>query len=198
MRIQPTRIEQLDRKHPGLRLEVDLLLDRGGRTPGQGTLEDIQKMLGEKYAETLPINTISNYKQHRWLIEKLRLRELKETFRAVKDELGEAAISETTQARILELLDEAMRNGAKLDPHFLFKEQRLWAQHEAKVQQLENDKRKLELEIQRREQEVKESVDEAESKIRGGNPVTLDDINNIRQRTLGLPPKERLASSGLG
>jgi hypothetical protein len=54
------------------------------------------------------------------------------------------------------------------------------------------------MEIQRREQEVKESVDEAESKIRGGNPVTLDDINNIRQRTLGLPPKERLASSGLG
>jgi len=198
MRIQPTRIEQLDRKHPGLRLEVDLLLDRGGRTPGQGTLEDIQKMLGEKYAETLPINTISNYKQHRWLIEKLRLRELKEIFRAVKDELGEAAISETTQARILELLDEAMRNGAKLDPHFLFKEQRLWAQHEAKVQQLENEKRKLEMEIQRREQEVKESVDEAESKIRSGNPVTLDDINNIRQRTLGLPPKERLASSGLG
>ena len=87
MRIQPTRIEQLDRKHPGLRLEVDLLLDRGGRTPGQGTLEDVQKLLAQKYEEAVPINTISNYKQHRWLIGKLRLRELKETFRAVKDEL---------------------------------------------------------------------------------------------------------------
>ena len=189
MRIQPTRIEQLDRKHPGLRLEVDLLLDRGGRTPGQGTLEDVQKLLAQKYEEAVPINTISNYKQHRWLIEKLRLRELKEIFRAVKDELGEAAISETTQARILELLDEAMRNGAKLDPHFLFKEQRLWAQHEAKVQQLENDRRKLELEIQRREQEVKESVDEAESKIRGGESLTVSDINRIRERVFGLPPE---------
>ena len=187
MRIQPTRIEQLDRKHPGLRLEVDLLLDRGGRVPGQGTLEDIQQMLGEKYAETLPINTISNYKQHRWLIEKLRLRELKEIFRAVKDELGEAAISETTQARILELLDEAMRNGAKLDPHFLFKEQRLWAQHEVKLEELRQAKQKLEIEIEKSKQAVEEATHEAAKKTGEGQSLTLDDINRIRERTFGLP-----------
>ena len=170
-----------------MRLEVDLLLDRGGRTPGQGTLEDIQKMLGEKYAEALPINTISNYKQHRWLIEKLRLRELKEIFRAVKEELGEAAISETTQARILELLDEAMRNGAKLDPHFLFKEQRLWAQHEVKLEELRQAKQKLELEIEKSKQAVEEATHEAAQKTGEGKSLTLDDINRIRERTFGLP-----------
>lgn len=181
MRIQPTRIEQLDRKHPGLRLEVDLLLDKGGRIPGQGTLEDIQKMLAEKYAETLPINTISNYKQHRWLIEKLRLRELKETFRAVKEELGEAAISETTQARILELLDEAMRNGAKLDPHFLFKEQRLWAQHEAKLQQLENEKQHLTNENARLARDEEEKKTKAEKAIEDGEKDPQRALERIRE-----------------
>ena len=177
MRIQPTKIEQLDRKHPGLRLEVDLLLDGGGRTPGQGTLEDVRKLLAEKYDEYLPINTISNYKQHRWLIEKLRLRELKETFRAVKEELGDAAISESTQARLLELLDQAMRAGATLDPYFLLKEQRLWAQHEAKVDEIENDKRKLELEIQRRETE-RQKVAEA---IGDGEKDPKQSIQRIRE-----------------
>ena len=188
MRIQPTRIEQLDRKHPGLRLEVDLLLDRGGRTPGQGTLEDVQKLLAQKYEEAVPINTISNYKQHRWLIEKLRLRELKEIFRAVKEELGEAAISETTQARILELLDEAMRNGAKLDPHFLLKEQRLWAQHEVKLEELRQAKQKLEIEIEKSKQAMEEVTHEAAQKTGEGKSITLDDINRLRERSWGLPP----------
>ncbi|MGD0014840.1 MAG: phage protein Gp27 family protein [Bryobacteraceae bacterium] len=60
------------------------------------------------------------------------------------------------------------------------------------------EQQKVKLEIDRREKELKETVDEAEKKIRGGKPITLEDINNIRQRTLGLPPKERIASPGAG
>lgn len=181
MRIQPTRIEQLDAKHPGLRLDVDLMLDK------QATLEAIAALVKEKTGETLSIQTISNYKQRRWLAKKLRLEELREIFTTLKAELGEAAISESTQARLFELVDQAMRSGAALDPHFLLKEQRLWALQDIWKQQNERLKQKLEIELEKTRREMKDSVDEAEAKLRGGESLTVGDIDKIRERVFGLP-----------
>lgn len=179
MRIQPTKIEQLDRQHEGLRVDVDMLLDKGA------TLEEIQKLLASKHGEQVSINTISNYKQRRWLVARLRMKELQETFQAVKEELGEAAVSESTQARLFELLDQAMRNGAALDPEFLLKEQRLWAQHAVNVAKIETEKKKLELQIEQSRKAIEEATNEAKDKIRTGQQLTLEDINRIRERTFG-------------
>jgi len=188
VRIQATRIEQLDRRFPGLCQAVDLAFDGGA------TLEKIQDVVKEHAGELLPINTISNYKQRRWLVNRLRIKELKETFQAVKDELGGNAISESTQARLLELIDQAMRAGAKFDPHFLFKEQRLWAQHETKLEELRMAKQKLELQIEESRQAVKEATDEAAQKIGSGEQLTAADIDRIRERALGLPPKQAVTN----
>lgn len=142
MRLQSTKIEELDRKHTGLRLMVDLALD-GGQT-----LEEIQASVKSRVHVTVPVTTLSNYKQRRWLPAKLRIKELQETFRAIKDELGENAIGESTQAKILELLDHAMRAGGKFDPNLLLTEQRKWAEVELKRSQLEQQKRALELKVE--------------------------------------------------
>jgi hypothetical protein len=141
VRIQLTRIEVLDHKHPGLRLAVDSAFDK------DETLEAIQKLVHAECGETVSIKTISNYKQRRYLPAKLGVEKLRDLFRGVKESFGEQAIPESTQAVILEKLQDALRAGAALDPHFLLREQRLWAQHDAKVAAIENEKKRIELEL---------------------------------------------------
>ena len=192
MRIQATRIEQLDRKFPGLRQAVDLLLDGGA------TLDGVQALVKERTGETVPNQTLSAYKQKRWLIARLRLKDLKETFQAVKEELGANAISESTQARLLELIDQAMRAGAALNPHFLLKEQRLWAVHTANLEKIETEKKRLELQIEQSRQALKEATDEAKEKASSGEQLTAADIDRIRERALGLPPKQEAVPMSLG
>jgi hypothetical protein len=50
------------------------------------------------------------------------------------------------------------------------------------------ERRKLELQEERAKKEVKEFIEQGESKIRGGKRFTIDEINRIRAATLGLPP----------
>lgn len=164
-----------------MRQAVDLLLDGGG------TLEQVQALAKERTGDLLPINTCSNYKQKRWLIRKLRIRELKELLEAIKEQLGANAIGESTQAFILEKLSEAMTAGTRLDPHFLLKEQRLWAVHTANLEKIETEKKKLEIEIAKSRQAVEEATHEAAKKTGEGQSLTIDDINHIRERTFGLP-----------
>jgi hypothetical protein len=160
MRYTATRIENLDRMHPGLRVDVDLMFDN------QATLEAVAAMLEEKYKQTVSIKTISNYKQRRYLPAKLGVEKLRDLFRGVKESFGEQAIPESTQAVILEKLQEALGAGRTLDPHFLLREQRMWAQHDAKVAQIENDKKRVELELakaDRARQEVERVMKEPDA-----------------------------------
>jgi hypothetical protein len=182
MRIQPTRIEELDAQHPGLRQRVDLMLD------AQETLEAIVKRVKAESGEDVPQQTISSYKQRRWLPARLRIAELKESFRAIKDEIGENAIAESTQARIMELLDHAIRAGAKFDANLLLIEQRKWAEADLKRQQVEQANKQLELKIEAAKRSLEESAEEATKKVAGGGQITIEDINKIRARTFGLPP----------
>lgn len=181
MRIQRTRIEQLDVKFPGLRTDVDLMLDK------QATLDSIAAMLKERTGETLGLSTISAYKQKRWLIARLRLRDLAETFQAVKKELGANAISESTQARLLELINDAMTRGAALDPHFLLKEQRLWAVHAANLEKIETEKQKLLNENQRLKQAAEEKTEKTRKAIADGEKDPKRGIEQLRE-IYGLPP----------
>lgn len=190
-RPRATAIEKLGKQaEQYVRLRLDAPASEGV------TLEMIQRELKEKFAADVPYNTISNFKQRRWWPEKLRLGELKELFQAVKDDLGTNAISESTQALILEKLSEAMTRGAALDPHFLLKEQRLWAVHTANLDKIENEKKSLELQNQKlseaRERERKE-VEKAVGDAAKDPKRALEQIREI----YNLPVKGSGAASAL-
>jgi hypothetical protein len=182
-RVQLTRIEELDRQRPELKLElaVSKMLDAGER------LETIAAFLREQTGEDVPPQTISSYKQRRWLAEKRRIRERIETSEALLQVIGKHGISNVTQAEIYRVVDEALRGHAKIDPHFALREQRLWAVHQANVEKIETEKRRLELEIERSRRAIEEATDEAKRKIGSGEQLTLEDINRIRERTFGSP-----------
>ncbi len=55
---------------------------------------------------------------------------------------------------------------------------------------------KAEAELARVKQATEEAVEEAEQKLAGGKPITIDDINFIRQRALGLPPRSAQPAGG--
>ena len=135
---QLTRIEKLG---PEIEQYVRQQLDAGAE------LLEIQRELQEKFGENVAYSTISNFKVRRWLREKTRIGELRDLLRAIKEEMGENAIPDSTQALILEKLNEAMTTGAALNPHFLLKEQRLWAQHTANLEKIETEKKRLELQV---------------------------------------------------
>lgn len=176
-RFQLTRIEELDRKQPGLKLELAVrrMLHRGD------TLEEIRQFIREKTGQTLPLSTISNYKQERWLKEQKRIQALREASDAIIAALGEHGVSVVTQAEIFKQVDQAMRAGAELDPHFLLKEQRLWQQHAAKLEEIQNEKKSLELKIEQHQKER-----EAISRAVGDEKADSDTIRQRIREIYGL------------
>lgn len=180
-RIQPTKVEELDRDKPGLRLLVDLNLD------AFRTLESIQEAVEQKHGVRIPLSTLSSYKQRRWLAQKQRVESIKEHAAAILDVLDKHGVGEVRQALLFERVQKAMDSGAELDPHFLLKEERLWAEQALKREQLDQEKKKLELQIQRMKNETEEALDEAKQKASRGESLSVADINRIRERVFGLP-----------
>lgn len=177
MRLQLTRVEELDRQKPELKLELAVrrMLRLGD------TLQEIREFIRTQTGETLPLQTISNYKQQRWLAEKRRIEAKKERCEAIIALLGEHGVSEVTQAGIYEQVDEAMRAGAELNPHFLLREQRLWAQHEARLKQLENEKQHLANENARLAQVEGEKKAKVQKAIEDGEKDPQRTIERIRE-----------------
>jgi hypothetical protein len=67
---------------------------------------------------------------------------------------------------------------------------------QAKQQSVELEKKKVELAEKKFKQlkaAAQRATDEAARKLRKGREITLDDINDIRQRTFGLPAIEQVA-----
>ncbi len=137
-RAQPTKVEELDALNPGLRQLVDLMLD------GFRTLEEIQGKVKAEFGEEIALSTISSYKQRRWLRHKQRVESIKEHAAAILELLEKHGVSEVRQAQLFERVSEAMSDGTKLDPHFMLKEERMWAEHSLRARQLEHEIHKLE------------------------------------------------------
>jgi hypothetical protein len=145
MRVQPTRIESIDKAKPGLRQFVDIALD------GLKPLEWISTELKRQFEEAIPITTLSNYKQKRWLMQKKRIESIREHATAIMDLLDARGVSQVRQAMLFERIQTAMDAGVALDPAFMLVEERRRAELDLKRQQLEHEQKKLQLEIERLE-----------------------------------------------
>jgi hypothetical protein len=166
-RFQATKIEQLDRKHPGLRLQVDLWLEENHAA--QLTLKEVCAHIFEKFGEKVPQTTLLNYRQRRWWPHKQRTEELVRRMEAIRAVVGQDAISDSTQAMILEQVDEAFRSGARLDAKSLMKLQLDWAKHSAMLERDRLKERQLAL-AEKRAERVGEVVREAEKAKAEGKP----------------------------
>ena len=179
MRVQMTGIEILNIEHPGLQLDVDTMLQNNA------LLAEIQSTLPKKYSVSVSHQILSKYKQKRWLPSLQRIQDRVERTRAAIAIIRKEGDSDFARAYIFEQLDEAERRGERVPPEVLLREQRLRVELRLEFQQLEQTKRKLQLGIEKAALELDAATREA---AKGGRNFTIDDINQIRMRTLGLPP----------
>ncbi len=181
MRVQLTDVEKLDIKHPGLRIDVDTMLNQGV------LLEEIQALLRTRYQETISHQTLSRYKQKRWLPSVQRIEDRVERSQAVIRVIKKEGDTDFARAYIFEQLDEAARRGDRIDPAVLLREQRLRMELQLRFEELQQTERKLELGIKRAALEL-DTATRGASKMASGSSLSIDAINAIRERTFGLPP----------
>lgn len=155
MRVQLTAIEKLNVKHPGLQLDVDTLLKQ------DSLLEDIQRLLWEKYGEKVSHQLVSKYKQKRWLPSLQRIQDRMERSQAAIRLIQQEGDSDFARAYIFEQLDEAARRGDRVDPAVLLREQRLRTELQLRFQQLEQANRRLELGLKTAVDQLNEATPEA-------------------------------------
>jgi len=156
-RRQPTRVERLGKE---VHQYVDVRLDANWQT-GRPTQEEIAAEVKEKFGAAIGRNVISRYKNKRWLLCREELKEARTFFRAMEAEFGPHAFSQATQAKLFEFIHKALLAGAFLKPEVALREQRLWAEHDAKVQGLENDKQRLSARLQGELDKVQEVAEVA-------------------------------------
>jgi hypothetical protein len=134
-----TRIERLGGK---VREYVDLRLEDNRRR--QCVIADICKELKIKFGVDVPPTTLRNYKYRRWdpMFFDLLMSSLFTDY--IVKRLGPDAISNEVQSRILQSLHEIFTHGVKLNPEFLLREERLWADHNLRKRALENTERRME------------------------------------------------------
>jgi hypothetical protein len=69
--------------------------------------------------------------------------------------------------------------------------------NELQKEKNELERSRVEMQIAKFKQDVKEATDEAAKQIQNGKSLTVDDINHIRERVFGLPPKAAANDSSL-
>lgn len=187
MRVQLTAIEKLNIEHPGLQLDVDTMLKK------DALLADVQTMLREKYRVSISHQTLSKYKQKRWLPSLQRIRDRVERSQAIIQVIKKEGDTDFARAYIFEQLDEAARRGDRLDPATALREQRMRMELQFRFQQLEQTGRKLQLGIEKAALALDEATREA-AKEPGGRNLSIDGINQIRSKTFGLPPIDEVSA----
>ena len=165
MRIHLTSVEKLDWAHPGLELDVCLMLDQNAPPPS------IQAMLEEKYKVEIPLSTLSHYKQVRYLPEKEYWEKLLKDKEATLEVVRKHGADAVAEASIMEQLDEARRRGERASMKDLLRESRERVRLKLEKEQLEveksrveNEKKALELKIaqlERQQEQAKQAVKEA-------------------------------------
>lgn len=171
----PTKVEQLDAKHPGLGQLVDLMLD------SHGGLLEIQEAVKEQFGEEIALSTLSSYKQRRWKPRKDWIEAIKNRARAFAELLADGKqVADIQQAQLFEQVQEAMDDGASLSPQFALREQRHWAELRLKREQLEQEQRKLELQIEHMKRQRQREREQIEKAVGSKNPAAaLDEIKRI-------------------
>lgn len=171
-----TKVEQLDRKYPGLRQLVDLMLD------GHGGLAEIQEAVKEKFGEEIALSTLSSYKLKRWKPRRDWIDAIKNRVQAFSELLTDGKeMAEIQQAQLFEQIQAAMDDGARLDPQFAVSEQRKLLALQLKREQLEQSKQELELKIEQMERQRAKERKEIEAAMgKEKNPdAALADIKRI-------------------
>lgn len=171
-----TKVEQLDRKRPGLRQLVDLMLD------GHGGLAEIHEAVREKFGEEIALSTLSSYKLKRWKPRRDWIDAIKNRAQAFKEMLGDGAeMADIQQAQLFEQIQDAMDDGAMLSPQFAMKEQRHWAELKLKREQLAQERKKLELQIEQMKRQRDKERKEIEKVVSAGKnkAATLEEIQRI-------------------
>jgi hypothetical protein len=140
MRKRPTRIEELDTKHPGLRQYVDLRLDANA-VDSEVTLERICAEIKERWGETVALHLLSGYKQCRWWPAKQRIQDQIDRMQAIMAVVKEFGVGNYAEAYIVERLSESDK---AVPPAVLLREQR-------EREQLALDRQKLRLDVQKAE-----------------------------------------------
>src|SRR6266536_3951632 len=130
MRVQLTAIEKLNIKHPGLQLDVDTMLQN------DALLADVQSVLREKYKVSVSHQTLSKYKQKRWLPSVQRIQDRVERSQAIIRVIKKEGDTDFARAYIFEQLDESARRGDRLDPAVALREQRMRMALQLQFQQL--------------------------------------------------------------
>jgi len=176
MRLQLTRIERLDKTHPGLAAAVCAALDAGEE------LTAVQELVREKTGQKFPLQTISNFKQERWLKSKRRIQAAKESTEATLQLLGEHGVTDIATAKIFEQFQSALQRGEQLALPAAARELRQLAELKARQSELEVVKGKLSEEQQARQREregvrkvASEPIDKAEIQRRIRELYGLDD-----------------------
>jgi hypothetical protein len=103
-------IEQLDGVHPGLKAEVDAMLAH------KCLQREIQTMIRERYGVSIPLKTLSNYKQKRWLPSALRVARYAEITKGIIKGLGKGDPDKLTFKEFLTLVIDASRDRPRLLP----------------------------------------------------------------------------------
>jgi hypothetical protein len=185
MRVQPTQIEKLNGQHPGLLLDVDTLLNRGPLPGHVGLLSEIQAMVAAKYGVKVSHQTLSKYKQKRWLPSVQRIQNRVERSQAIIQVIRREGDSDFARAYIFEQLDEAATRGDHVDPAVLLREQRLRMELQLRFQQLAQTNWRLERGIAAAAARCDEVTRNAARD--SSDTSRVNQMNAIRE-VYGLPP----------
>jgi|SRR5581483_1068171 hypothetical protein len=189
---QPLRIDSLPQE---VRDEI-----LAARAAGK-TWEETAERASQKAGERLPVMTV-----HRWYdlrVDQVRreVMEQAERSRAIAaafaakgfERLPEAALNALTSEvfAVMEAGEAAQREKALGNLVFVMSKL-ITAQ--AKQKAVELEKEKIDLAKQKFEElrkKAEKATNDAAAKLGKGRALTIDDINRIRERALGLPPVER-------
>jgi hypothetical protein len=181
MRFQLTAIEKLNVKHPGLQLGVDTMLQK------DALLQDVRAMLRQKYGVSVSHQTLSKYKQKRWLPSLQRIQDRVERSQAIIRVIKKEGDTDFARAYIFEQLDESARRGDRLDPATALREQRMRMELQLHFQELEQTGRRLQFDMEKAAVALDKATREAARGSRGAG-MGIGEINRIRAQTFGLPP----------
>jgi len=184
----------LERQTDKVQIRV-LSMDREGRK-----LEDIAAAVKQEFALKVPVSTLHNSIQEwgkRFDLEETLNLEMRRELDDICTQHPNADPRVLARGVIAHRLHEALKGplapktllfAAQGEGNLKLRERELAAKEETnriRRRQLDLLERKLE----RAENALEETTNEAAKKLGEGKALTLDDINRIRQRALGLPPK---------
>ena len=184
--VQLTKVEKLDAEHPGLRQDIDLLLDRGENS------KYVALVVARKYAVPVSERMVQHYRSSRWAVMKLRIESVVATEKGILEIVKQYPEEDRRAAEIHKKLHE-------MSPELLNRRdialRRLEVEKqeiEIEKQRAENEKAALELKVQQLERERTSERQEI-AQVVGDEKAAADDIRRRIREIYGIfePAAER-------